>query len=70
MTPKNNNDNWTHTPSSKFEKKYIRFKHRVRRKLPSSVRFTTVCRKCKKSRLSKKCLTCQIDQASDWDRPY
>jgi|11BtaG_2_1085332.scaffolds.fasta_scaffold00713_6 hypothetical protein len=52
-------------------KHYDIFKHRVRTKLPKQIRFATVCRKCKKAnKISDLCLTCKIDQAKNWAKPY
>jgi|8_EtaG_2_1085327.scaffolds.fasta_scaffold00852_6 hypothetical protein len=50
---------------------YLVFKHKVRMKMPKFIRFKTVCRKCiKTTRTTEKCLTCKIDGASGWTRPY
>ena len=50
---------------------YDIFKHKVRTKLPKKIRYATVCRRCKKSsRISDLCLTCKIEQAEHWAKPY
>jgi len=50
---------------------YLTFKHRVRQRLPNKIRFATVCRKCSKALTTQDlCLTCKIDQASKWPKPY
>ena len=51
--------------------RYSKFKHKVRTNLPDSVRYRTVCRKCKKSsRINDKCLTCKIQRALEWGRAW
>jgi len=50
---------------------YAKFKHKVRNKLPDSIRYRTVCRKCAKTgRIAERCFTCKIDQAANWAKPY
>ena len=52
-------------------KHYDVFKHSVRTKLPKKIRYATVCRKCRKStRISDKCITCQIDFANYWGQAW
>jgi len=52
-------------------KHYDVFKHKVRTNLPKRIRYATVCRKCKRTeRVSDLCLTCKIEQALKWSRPY
>lgn len=53
-----------------INKHYVIFKHRVRMKLPKSLRFATVCRKCRKEVVSKKCFTCKIEGAIEWGRAW
>ena len=49
--------------------RYDRFKIKVRKVLPDSIRYRTVCRKYKKAKTqSEKCLSCQIEFAIDWGR--
>ena len=51
--------------------RYDKFKMKVRNALPDSIRYRTVCRKCKKARIqSEKCLSCQIDFALDWGQAW
>ena len=49
---------------------YDIFKHKVRTKLPKKIRYATVCRRCKTEIISKRCLTCKIDEAMLWTKPY
>lgn len=49
---------------------YDIFKHKVRKKLPKKIRYATVCRKCTVATVSNKCLTCKIDEAMLWTKPY
>ena len=49
---------------------YIRFKHKLRQRLPEKIRFATVCRKCKTANVIKKCTTCKIEEAFLWSKPY
>jgi len=49
---------------------YDVFKHKVRTKLPKRIRYATVCRKCKKVRVTQQCLTCQIDAALAWGQAW
>jgi len=52
-------------------KHYDVFKHKVRTKLPKRIRYATVCRGCKKAKtISQLCLTCKIEQAKYWAKPY
>jgi len=51
--------------------RYDKFKHKVRTNLPDSVRYKTVCRKCRKSpRINDKCLTCKIERAVEWGQAW
>jgi len=49
---------------------YIRFKHKLRQRLPEKIRYATVCRKCKTPVVTKRCDTCKIEQAVWWSKPY
>ena len=51
-------------------KHYDVFKHKVRTKLPKRIRYATVCRRCRKVSVIDKCLTCKIDEAMLWTKPY
>ena len=58
-------------PYSRRKKMGIKFKMVVRKKMPRRLRFATVCRKCRKSSTIKgQCISCQIEQALQWGRPY
>jgi len=49
---------------------YDIFKHKVRTKLPKKIRYATVCKRCKKETINKRCFTCKIDEAMLWTKPY
>lgn len=49
---------------------YDIFKHKVRTKLPKKIRYATVCRRCRKEKIANRCLTCQIEEAMLWTKPY
>jgi len=51
---------------------YPRFKHKVRKILPDSIRFRTVCRKCRAlpTPHEKKCVTCLIEHALSWGKAW
>ena len=51
-------------------KRYGKFKHKVRNKLPDRIRYATVCRKCNTPIISDRCFTCKLDQAKGWSKPY
>jgi len=56
---------------SRYENFVVKFKMGVRKRLPKRIRNATVCRKCVNTHvISDKCISCQLDQAVNWGRPY
>ena len=51
--------------------RYDRFKMKVRKTLPDSIRYRTVCRKCKNAtKQNDRCVTCQIEFAISWGQAW
>jgi hypothetical protein len=51
--------------------RYDRFKMKVRKTLPDSIRYRTVCRKCKKAtKQNDRCITCQTEFAVSWGQAW
>jgi len=58
-------------PYSRRKNMSIKFKMGVRKRLPKKIRYATVCRKCRQSSsIRDRCISCQIEQAVSWGRPY
>lgn len=51
--------------------RYDKFKMKVRKTLPDSIRYRTVCRKCKNAtKQNDRCVTCQIEFAISWGQAW
>ena len=63
--------NYTIPRYTRYETIVIKFKMGVRKRLPKRILNATVCRKCVNTHvISDKCISCQIEQAKNWGRPY
>ncbi len=63
--------NYTVPKNTRYENFVIKFKMKVRKRLPRKIRNATVCRKCVNTCvISDKCISCQIEQAVNWGKPY
>ena len=49
---------------------YYALKHRVKMKIPLKIRLATICRRCNPKKIQNMCLTCKIEQARHWTKPY